>query len=94
MIEPRQLPHEARAAWQSYLAMRVCKDAYFGLLSEIDQRARDGGTLASIAETLLLETRLAAHGVAVRAFGSALTAITDPAAREALIRAISVETSG
>lgn len=71
--------------------MRQCKTAYFNLLSEIDQRVRDGGAPASIAESLLLETRLAEHGAAVQAFSGAMAAVSEPAAREALIRAISAE---
>lgn len=74
--------------------MRRCKDAYFGLLSEIDLRTRGGGAPASIAENLLLETRLAEHGAAVQAFSTAMAAVTDTTAREALIRAISQQASG
>jgi hypothetical protein len=84
---------EAQAAWQAYLVMRQCKTDYFSLLSEIDRRARDGGAPASIAESLLLEKRLAGHGAAVQTFSNAMAAVTDTGAREALIRAISAEAS-
>ncbi len=94
MTDPGALPPEARQAWRAYLAMRECKEAYFGLLSEIDQRTRDGGAPASMAESLLLETRLAGHGAAVQAFSSAMAAVTDTRAREDLIRAISEQASG
>lgn len=91
MTETCDLPPDARHAWHAYLAMRACKNAYFGLLSEIDLRTREGGAPASIAESLLLETRLADHGAAVQAFSAAMAAVREPAAREALIRAISAE---
>ena len=89
MAESRDLPVAARDAWQCYLAMRESKAAYFGLLSEIDQRSRDGGEPTTIAESLLLERRLGEHSTSVQRFSTAMAAVTDTAAREALIREIS-----
>ncbi len=69
--------------------MRDSKSAYFGLLMEIDQRSRDGGEPTTIAESLLLEKLLGAHTESVQRFSTAMAAVTEPAAREALIREIS-----
>jgi len=88
LIDSDYLPLEARDAWEAYLAMRAGKSNYFTLLSEIDQRSRDGGAPATIAESLLLEKLLGEHSAAVHRFSAAMAAVTDPDAREALIRAI------
>lgn len=93
-MQDDELPPEAVAAWQAWLALRERKDAYYSLLSEMDRRVRDGGAPASIAENLLLESRLAAHGAAVQAFRDAMAAVTDPPAREALIRALAAGAAG
>ena len=74
--------------------MREGKSNYFTLLSEIDRRARDGGGPATLAESLLLEKLLEEHGALVHRFSAAMAAVTDPAAREALIREISRISAG
>ena len=89
-----QLPITANAAWQAYLALREGKSAYFTLLSQIDQRARDGGEPTTAAESLLLEKLLEQHSASVQRFSAAMAAVTDPAAREALIRAITAMSAG
>ena len=91
---PDKLPATAHEAWQAYLAMRDSKAAYFTLLTAIDQRSRGGGEPTTIAESLLLEKLLGAHSMSVQRFGTAMAAVTDPAAREALIRAISALSTG
>ena len=53
-----ELPPNAQPAWLAYLAMREGKSNYFTLLSRIDQRARDGGEPATLAEGVLLERLL------------------------------------
>ena len=85
-----KLPQDAQDAWHAYLAMREGKSKYFTLLSRIDQRARDGGEPATLAEGVLLEKLLEEHSASVHRFSAAMAAVTDPAAREALIREISV----
>ena len=91
---PDELPTAAQAAWHAYLAMRAGKSAYFGLLSEIDQRTRDGGEPTTLAESLLLEKLLAEHSALVHRFSAAMAAVTDPAARAALMREISAMGAG
>ncbi len=88
------LPHDAQNAWQAYLAMREGKSAYFTLLSRIDQRSRDGGEPTTMAESLLLEKLLAEHSASVHRFSAAMAAVKGPAAREALIRAITAMSAG
>jgi len=84
------LPQSAEPAWHAYLAMGESKAKYFTLLSRIDQRARDGGEPTTLAESVLLEKLLGEHSASVHRFSAAMAAVTDPAAREALIREISV----
>jgi hypothetical protein len=74
--------------------MRESKASYFNLLSEIDQRARDGGEPATLAEGVVLEKLLGEHSASVHRFSAAMAAVTDPAAREALMREISVLSTG
>lgn len=74
--------------------MRESKSAYFTLLSRIDQRSRDGGEPTSMAEGLLLEKLLGEHNVAVQRFSAAMAAVTDPVARDLLIREISALSAG
>jgi hypothetical protein len=88
------LPPTAHNAWQAYLVMCDSKASYFNLLSEIDLRSREGGEPTTLAESLLLERRLEEHSAAVHRFSAAMAAVTDPAAREALIREISRLSAG
>ena len=74
--------------------MREGKSAYFTLLSQIDQRTRDGGEPVTLAESLLLEKLLGEHSASVHRFSAAMAAVTDPAARAALMREISAVGAG
>ena len=94
MTAADSLPPSAHNAWQTYLAMRESKASYFKLLSEIDLRSRDGGEPTTLAESLLLEKLLEEHSASVHRFSAAMAAVTDPAAREALIREISTLSTG
>lgn len=80
------LPAAAQAAWQAYRDMRATKDAHFDYLAELAQEA-DTGTPRTLARTARLDTLLAAHTHAVRAFRAAILELgnTDPGARDALL---------
>ena len=79
------LPAEAQTAWDAYQAMGESKTAYFGLLQDIDQKYRNGGS-PSIAENLQLEKLLKVHDEKVMAFNEAMQGITDKTARELLLQ--------
>ncbi len=78
------LPPEAQAALNAYQSMSESKKAYFSLLSEIDQKYREGGS-PTIAENLQLEKLLGAHNEAVAAFNEAMQAVTELEVRELLL---------
>jgi len=78
------LPADARAAWEAYLAMRESKQAYFSLLSEMDEK-QQAGRQASREESDRLAELLQRHDTNVRAFNQAMAAITEPASRQALL---------
>ena len=80
-----KLPQEAQCAWEAYQAMGSSKAAYFGLLQELDQKYRQGGS-PSIAENLQLEKLLSIHNGKVTAFNQAMQAVTDRDARESLLK--------
>lgn len=79
------LPAEAQLAWEAWQAMSESKAAYFGLLQDIDQKYRGGGSLSS-AENLQLEKLLKAHDEKVIAFNEAMQGITDKTTRELLLQ--------
>ena len=80
-----KLPPEAQVAWDAYQRMGQSKIEYFGLLQEIDQKYKQGGS-PSIVENLQLEKLLAAHSEKVAAFNEAMQAVTDKTARELLLK--------
>ena len=75
-------------AYQAFLDMSVSKEAYFHLLQDIDIKYKEGGT-ASIAENLQLEKLLGVHDKNVIAFNTAMSAVEDVEARNALIKMMS-----
>jgi len=79
------LPAEAQTAWDAYQLMGKSKAEYFGLLQEIDQKYKQGGS-PSIAENLQLEKLLNAHSEKVTAFNEAMQAVTDKESRELLLK--------
>ena len=84
--------HEAvRPALAAYESMRRSKAAYFTLLNDIDRKTRDGEA-PSLAASLQLERLLGAHTGAVRTFTAAMAQVTEPAAREELVRTLSALT--
>jgi hypothetical protein len=85
MSDDIKLPAEAQAAWNAYQVMGKSKVEYFGLLQEIDQKYKQGGS-PSIAENLQLEKLLTTHSEKVAAFNAAMQAVTDKEARELLLK--------
>ena len=65
--------------------MGATKAEYFGFLQELDQKYRPGGS-PSIAENLKLEKLLKSHDEKVRAFNTAMQAVTAEDAREILLK--------
>ncbi|GJM04383.1 MAG: hypothetical protein DHS20C09_03740 [marine bacterium B5-7] len=82
------LTKEAKVAYQAFQDMSVSKEAYFHFLQDIDIKYKQGGA-ASIAENLQLEKLLSAHDKNVIAFNTAMTAVEDVEARNALIKMMS-----
>lgn len=74
----------AAAAWRAYQAMSASKDEYFSMLRAMDEKYKTGGAPA-FAEGLRMEQLLAEHDRKVKLFNQALTALTDPAARQQLM---------
>lgn len=87
------LPTDARAAWDAYLAMRDSKQAYFSLLSEIDEKYKTAGE-PTAAETDRLADLLSRHDANVKAFNEAMAAITEPGSRQALLMKLQNESEG
>jgi hypothetical protein len=87
-----KLPVEAQAAWDAYQMMGKSKIEYFGLLQEIDQKYKQGGS-PTIAENLQLEKLLKTHGEKVTSFNEAMQAVTDKTARELLLKKLMGDTS-
>jgi len=78
------LTPKAASAWQAYQSMGASKDAYFSLLQALDKKYQHGGN-PTIAEKLKLEQLLGEHDQKVKAFNQALSAITDPGAKQQLV---------
>ena len=84
------LPADARRAWQAYLAMCDSKQAYFSLLSEIEDQSRIPGRPTQ-EETGRLAELLQQHDARVRAFNEAMAAVTEPASRQALLQLLQAD---
>ncbi len=82
------LTEEAKIAYQAFQDMGKSKQTYFSFLQEIDIKYKQGGA-ASIAENLQLEKLLGIHDKNVVAFNTAMTAVKDIEARNALIKLMS-----
>lgn len=87
-MDIESLSNEAKVAYQAFQDMKTSKDAYFHFLQDIDTKYKDGGT-ASIAENLQLEKLLKAHDKNVSVFNTAMSAVEDVEARNALIKLMS-----
>ena len=83
------LSPEAAAAWQAYQSMSASKDEYFSLLQALDEKYKTGGE-PGIAESLKLEKLLSEHDHKVKQFNQALSAITDPGAKQQLVELLKV----
>jgi len=83
-----ELTEEANIAYQAFQEMRKSKQTYFTFLQEIDFKYKSGGA-PSIAENLQLEKLLAEHDKNVAAFKTAMAAVEDFDARNALIKLMS-----
>ncbi len=83
------LKPDAAAAWQAYQSMSASKDAYFSLLQSLDEKYKTGGE-PGIAESLKLEKLLDEHDQKVKLFNQALSAITDPDAKQQLVELLKV----
>lgn len=83
------LSPEAAAAWQAYQSMSASKDEYFFLLQALDEKYKNGGE-PGIAESLKLEKLLSEHDHRVKQFNQALSAITDPNAKQQLVELLKV----
>ncbi len=81
------IPEEAQAAWQAYVAMSESKKGYFSFLQALDEKYKHCGS-PSIAENLKLEELLGVHDKNVLAFNEAMSAINDTEARNALLQAL------
>ena len=86
MTEPvtENLSPEIVAAWHAYQSMSASKDDYFSLLLALDEKYKNGGE-AGIAESLRLEQLLSDHDRKVKLFNQAVSAITDPGAKQQLM---------
>ena len=86
MTEPvtENLSPEIAAAWHAYQSMSASKDDYFSLLLALDEKYKNGGE-AGIAESLRLEQLLSDHDRKVKLFNQAVSAITDPGAKQQLM---------
>ena len=82
------LTEEAKIAYQAFQDMGKSKQSYFALLQEIDVKYKSGGA-PSIAESLQLEKLLSIHDKNVVAFNTAMAAVKDVDARNALIKLMS-----
>ena len=80
------LPDTARPAWDAYRAMLDSKAAHFDFLDTVTRKTESGGR-RSLAEAARLETLLAAHTTAVKAFQAAVRELVriDAPARDALL---------
>ena len=83
------LSPETAAAWQAYQSMCSSKDEYFSLLQALDEKYKSGGG-PGIAENLRLEQLLGEHDKKVKQFNQAVTAITDPDAKQQLMELLKV----
>jgi hypothetical protein len=92
MSDDTRLPAEAQAAWDAYQIMGKSKAEYFGMLQEIDQKYKQGGS-PTIAENLQLEQLLNTHSEKVAAFNEAMQAVTDKTARELLLKKLTASSS-
>lgn len=80
-----ELTAEARAAWLAYLEMGESKKTYFAYLQSLDEKY-DRNQSPSIAENLKLEELLKSHDEKVKTFNTAMSAVLDADAREALLK--------
>ncbi len=64
--------------------MCASKDDYFSLLQALDEKYKNGGE-PGIAESLKLEKLLSDHDRKVKLFNRAVSAITDPNAKQQLM---------
>lgn len=87
-MAPEDLTAAAKIAWRAYLDMNQSKQAYFGLLQEIETKYKTGGA-PGIAENLQLEKLLKAHDKNVLAFNTAMAAVENTDDRTALIKLMS-----
>ena len=78
------LSPEIAAAWHAYQSMGASKDDYFSLLQALDEKYKNGGE-PGIAESLRLEQLLSDHDRKVKLFNRAVSAITDPGAKQQLM---------
>ena len=83
------LSPETAAAWQAYQSMCASKDEYFSLLKSLDEKYKNGGE-PGIAESLKLEQLLGEHDKKVKLFNQAVSAITDPGAKQQLVELLKV----
>jgi len=79
------LPREAQQAWFAYRAMCESKRNYFTLLSDLEQKYKDTDESPSEEESARLSELLKYHDENVKAFNEAMSAITEPASRQALL---------
>ncbi len=83
-----ELSVEAKIAYQAFQDMSKSKHAYFTFLQEIEVKYKSGGA-PSIDENLQLEKLLSEHDKNVVAFNTAMAAVEDIDARNALIKLMS-----
>ena len=84
-----ELSPETAAAWQAYQSMCASKDDYFSLLQALDKKYKNGGE-PGIAESLKLEKLLSDHDRKVKLFNRAVSAITDPNAKQQLMELLAI----
>lgn len=88
------LPPEAQQAWFAYQAMCDSKREYFALLSELEERQKESGEPPSDEENARLSELLDRHDENVKAFNKAMSAITEPASRQALLVRLQADKAG
>lgn len=89
MANDADLPAGARPAWRAYREMCASKQAYFDLLSRLEESAASGPP--TLAQQAQLARLLEQHDARVKDFNSALAGLTDPADREALLRRLQAD---
>jgi len=84
----KELPPEARAAWEAYLRMSATKNTYYEFMQSLDQKY-DKGEAPSEEENQELAVMLQAHSETVAEFNDTMREVNDPDERMLLLKKMS-----